>query len=169
MGFGCWGFDGDRSIDLGRRPLYRLGRWRGRRRGAAHVPDPDQHVTVLVHSHALGFEELLLQIVEDLIVQLELAFKGAVGDSPTLAEEFHNLIEHHVEVHQRPSTCASAASTSGSQKVIAMARYRSMAVARAVRACSPRPSFRYRVPRPRWQWAWSGRMPRSEARAIAAL
>ena len=68
MRFGCWGFDGDRSIDLGRRHLHGLWRWRGRRWGAAHVTDPDQHVTVLVHGHALGFDELFLQIVEDVVV-----------------------------------------------------------------------------------------------------
>ena len=33
------------------------------------------------------------------------------------------------------STCASAASVWGSQKVMSMARYRSMAIASAVRAC----------------------------------
>jgi hypothetical protein len=42
-------------------------------------------------------------------------------------------------VPHRPSTCASAASAWGSQKVMSMARYRSMAVVRAARACSPRP------------------------------
>ena len=36
------------------------------------------------------------------------------------------------------STCANAASVWGSQKVMSMARYRSMAVVRAARACSPR-------------------------------
>jgi hypothetical protein len=65
---GWWGFDGGRWIDLGRRHLHRLGRWRTRRWGATNVTDPDRHVTVFVHSHALGFDELLPQIVEDLIV-----------------------------------------------------------------------------------------------------
>jgi hypothetical protein len=68
MRFGCWGFDGGRSISLGRRHLHRRARWRGRRWGAAHVTDPDQHVTVLIHGNALGFDELLLQIVEDVVV-----------------------------------------------------------------------------------------------------
>jgi hypothetical protein len=42
-------------------------------------------VSVLVHGHALGFDELLLQIVEDVIVEMELTFEGAIGDPPTLA------------------------------------------------------------------------------------
>ena len=67
----------------------------------------------------------------------------------------------------RSSTCASAASVSGSQKVISMARYSSIAVDSSVRACSRWPVVAYSVPRPRWQWAWSGRMPSSSARARA--
>jgi hypothetical protein len=65
---GWWGFDGCRSIDLGHRHLHRLRGWRGRRWGAAHVTDPDQHVAVLVHGNALGFDELLLQIVEGVVI-----------------------------------------------------------------------------------------------------
>jgi hypothetical protein len=116
------GIRGGRSIALGRRPLHRLGRWRGRRWGAAHVADPDQHVTALVHSHALGFDQLLLQIVEDLIIQMELAFEGAIGDPLSLSEEFQNVGEQLVEVHHHPSTWASAASAWGSQNVISMLR-----------------------------------------------
>ena len=35
-----------------------------------------------------------------------------------------------------------------------MARYRSMAVVRAARACSTRPVWPYSRPSPRWQWAY---------------
>ena len=44
---------------------------------------------------------------------------------------------------------ANAASASGSQKVMSMARYSAMAVERAVRACSRWPVVAYRVPSPR--------------------
>ena len=54
------------------------------------------------------------------------------------------------------STCASAASVSGSQKVISISRYISIAVDSAVRACSRWPVAAYSVPRPRWQCACSG-------------
>ena len=65
------------------------------------------------------------------------------------------------------STCASAASVSGSQKVISISRYIAIAVDNAARACSCWPIVAYSVPKPRWQWAWSGRMPSSSARARA--
>ena len=48
--------------------------------------------------------------------------------------------------HGRSSTCASAASASGSQKVMSMARYSSMAVVSAARACSRWPIVAYSVP-----------------------
>jgi hypothetical protein len=110
-------------VGLGRRPLHGLGGGRRRRRGAAHVTGPDQHVAVLVRGDPLGLDELLLQIVEDVVVQVELAFEGAIGDPAPPSEEFLDVVEQRVEVHHRPPTCASAASAWGSQKVIAMARY----------------------------------------------
>jgi hypothetical protein len=67
----------------------------------------------------------------------------------------------------RASVCASAVSAWGSQKVIAMVRYSSMAVESSRRACSCWPSVPYNIPGPRWQWAWRGRMPSSWARARA--
>src|SRR5262245_48963613 len=63
--------------------------------------------------------------------------------------------------------CASAASAWGSQKVMSIARYISIAVVSAVWACSCWSTVVYSIPRPRWQWAWSGRMPSSSARARA--
>ena len=48
---------------------------------------------------------------------------------------------------------ANIASAWGSQKVISMARYSSMAADSSARACSCWPSLAYRVPRPWWQWA----------------
>jgi hypothetical protein len=38
-------------------------------------------------------------------------------------EERDDLIKHDIKVHHRPSTCASAASAWGGQKVVAMVRY----------------------------------------------
>jgi hypothetical protein len=53
---------------------------------------------------------------------MELAFEGAIGDPPTLVEEFQHVIEQLIKVHHRLSTCSSAASAWGSQKVMSMAR-----------------------------------------------
>jgi hypothetical protein len=53
---------------------------------------------------------------------MELAFGGAIGDLPSLVEKFPHVIEQLIKVHHRPSTCSSAASAWGSQKVMSMAR-----------------------------------------------
>ena len=53
---------------------------------------------------------------------MELSFEGAIGNPPTLVEEFPHIIEQLIKVHYRPSTCATAASASGNQKVMSMAR-----------------------------------------------
>src|SRR5215813_11326373 len=47
------------------------------------------------------------------------------------------------------STCASAASAWGSQKVMSMARYSAMAADNSAQACSRWPVVAYRAPRPR--------------------
>src|SRR5713101_2166321 len=59
------------------------------------------------------------------------------------------------------STCASAASVCGNQKVISIPRYISTAVDNAVWPCSRWPVVAYSVPSPRWQWATSGCIPSS--------
>jgi hypothetical protein len=69
-------------------------------------------------------------------------------------EDGKNPCQDNLIVHHHPFTCASAASTWGSQKVMSMSRYKAMAAASAARACSCWPLLAYSVPRPRWQWAW---------------
>ena len=76
-----------------------------------------------------------------------------------LQEKSMNPCQKSIIVHYCCSTRASAASAWGSQKVMSMTRYNSMAAVSSTRACSTRPMRPYRVPRPRWQWARSGRMP----------
>ena len=73
-------------------------------------------------------------------------FPGRSGDAPLttmarglLLEGGTRRCQNRIRVHYCPSTCASAASVWGSQKVMSMARYISMAVDRAARACSRRP------------------------------
>src|SRR5439155_1053795 len=62
---------------------------------------------------------------------------------------------------------ASAASVWGSQNVMSMARYSSIAVLSAARAWARWPAVAYSGPRPWWLWAWSGHMPSSSAWARA--
>src|SRR5262249_1111528 len=77
------------------------------------------------------------------------------------------VVSKYQRVSHAPPTCASATSAWGSQKVMSIARYRSMAVVSAARAGSGRPLLAYSMPRPRWQCATRGRMPRGSARANA--
>src|SRR6516162_1077902 len=87
------------------------------------------------------------------LIQLEPALKHPIGHALLLLEERDHVGADSIVVHQRPSTCASAASVCGSQNVMSMARYSAMAVDSAVRACSRWPVVAYSMPRPRWQWA----------------
>jgi hypothetical protein len=70
------------------------------------------------------------------------SFAWCFGDTPTtllaglVLEQRKDLDYDGLVVHHRPSTCSSAASAWGSQKVISMARYSSMAVDSSARACS---------------------------------
>ena len=54
-------------------------------------------------------------------------------------EKNHNVVAEVIKLYYGSSTCASAASAWGSQKVISMVRYNSMAVDSAARASTRRP------------------------------
>src|SRR5262249_31346406 len=69
----------------------------------------------------------------------DLRIVGAVLAAPGLTGTTSGMsgrLLWGVIVPHCPSTCASAASAWGSQNVMSMARYRSMAVVSAARACS---------------------------------
>jgi hypothetical protein len=84
----------------------------------------------------VDLDQFLFEGVQGLVIQAKLELQRPIGDPATLGEEGLDLVEHIIEVHHCPSTCASAASVSGSQKVISMDWYISMAVDNVVRACS---------------------------------
>jgi hypothetical protein len=69
----------------------------------------------------------------------DMAGIGSAGNpfARRFGDAFHNSARllDGIRVHHRPSTCARAASAWGSQKVISMLRYNSMAVMSAVWAC----------------------------------
>src|SRR5262245_47851848 len=159
--FGLWRGSAGWSRRLRLRRLERWCWWR------ASLLKPDQHCAFLVHGHPLHLDEFHLQVGEIVVLQTKLALKGPIGHATVPAEELDDLFQHRIKVHHRPSICASAASAWGSQKVMSMLRYSSMAVDSSARACSRGPIVAYKVPRPRWQCAWSGRMPSSSAKARA--
>src|SRR5262249_35770406 len=114
-----------------------------------------------------GVDEVVFERFQRVVIELQAQCEHPIGQALLLLEEGEHLGQDSIVVHYRPSTCASAASVWGSQKVISIARYISRAVASAVRAGSRWPILAYRVPRPWWQWATSGRMPSASARARA--
>src|SRR5215211_4295471 len=81
------------------------------------------------------------EVCEQLIIQGKLSLQRPIGYPPAAAQQGDHLIEHRIEIHHRPSTCASAASAWGSQNVMSMARYHSMAVDNSGCACSRQPIF----------------------------
>jgi len=78
-------------------------------------------------------------------IYLSSNFVGSVRSHQESGRHGWRLLPHS----HRASTCASAASAWGSQKVISMARYSSMAVDSSTRAYSTRPTWPYSVPRPK--------------------
>jgi hypothetical protein len=121
-----------------------LRRWRHVR-----TPRPDQDAALLIARELLGGDQFFLEHGLLLIPQTKRQSQSTRGHPSSAAEELDHLIKHRVEVHHRPSICASAASAWGSQNVISIARYRSMAVERSARASSRRPVLAYNRPRPR--------------------
>src|SRR2546422_3148424 len=105
----------------------------------------------------MHLHEFRLERVQGLLIEDELHLERPIRRPAAAREQLDYLVHDGKQVHHRPSTCASAASARGSQKVMSMAPYNSMAVDSSARACSRCSIFRYSVPRPRWQWAMSGR------------
>ena len=82
----------------------------------------------------MHLNDFRLERFQGLAIQVELHPQRPVGNPSPAPEQLDHLVNHCKEVHHRPSTCANAASVCGSQKVISMARYSSMAVINSVRA-----------------------------------
>src|SRR5262249_36777383 len=110
----------------------------GRLRKASRVstPSPDQDSSCFIDGQLFGIDEVFLKRFQCLVIKLEAQFEDPIGQALFLLEEGEHLGQDGIIVHHRPSTCASAASVWGSQKIISMAPYRAMAADSAVRACS---------------------------------
>jgi hypothetical protein len=52
----------------------------------------------------LAEDEFLLEIIEERIVQIELPLEGAIGHPSAALEQVHDLAEHVIKVHHRPSS-----------------------------------------------------------------
>src|SRR5262249_38907597 len=135
--------------------------------GAGRPPHPDEHSAVFIHRQFLRIDEVFFERFQCVVIELKAQFEDPIGQTLFPLQEIEHLCQDSIVVHQRPSTCASAASVCGSQKIISIDRYISMAVDNSVRACSRWPVVAYSMPRPRWQWVCSGRIPSSSARVRA--
>ena len=63
---------------------------------------PDQYFAVLIHSEALGLDDLRLEVFEVVVVKRETALEGAIGDTPLALEKVERLGEDFIERHRRP-------------------------------------------------------------------
>jgi hypothetical protein len=135
---------------LGRRFFLdsRLYRLRGRFWLWGSFTNPDETSTILIN-HRVREKQLFFQVFQSFVIKSELSPERPVSQPASLLEEFYNLVGHLIEFHHLPSTAASAASVSGSQNVISISRYMSIAVHSSVRACSICPVCLYSLPRPR--------------------
>src|SRR5262249_25454440 len=118
-----WGLLGDR-LRCGRR----RGRWRGSR---GHLTGPDPDPAGVIHGQPARLHEVFLPILDIVVIQAKLPLERPIRRPALPLEKRNDLSEHVIEVHHRPSTCASAASVWGSQKVISIDWYSSIAVASA--------------------------------------
>jgi hypothetical protein len=57
-----------------------------------------------------------LQVVEVRIIKVELTFERPVRDTPSLAEQREDLIQHSVKVHDRRSPCLSGSDQTASAR-----------------------------------------------------
>jgi hypothetical protein len=71
--------------------------------------NPHQDAILFVHSQFLGVNEFVLYILQIIIIQIESAFQGSVGDPFLPLKEVENLGENVIEGHSRPSTALASA------------------------------------------------------------
>jgi hypothetical protein len=90
--------------EIGRRVGARGTLGRGSRRGRARgVPGPHEHFPVLVGRHALGIDELGLQVFEGIFIESELAFERAIGHAASTLKHGQRLVHNLLEGHGRSS------------------------------------------------------------------
>ena len=68
-----------------------------RRRCRPHRPDQD--FAVFVHGQLLAVDEFLREILEKRVIEIELAFEGAIGQAPAALEHGNRLVQNLLEGH----------------------------------------------------------------------
>src|SRR5262249_214642 len=101
---------------------------RGRGRGAGRPPGPGQGALILIHCEVFGVDQVAFEGFQVVVIELKLELESTIRDTALALQQIDDLRTEGREVHQRPSTCASAAPVWGSQKVMSIDVYISMAV-----------------------------------------
>src|SRR5262249_12846964 len=99
----------ERSIGQG----CRLGVWvqcRDRRYGGRGsnsglgLPPPHQPPAAFIDNVGMGKEEIFFQVFQGRVIQVELPFERAIGNTLTAPEQVNDLIQHRIKVHPSPLT-----------------------------------------------------------------
>src|SRR5882724_2784335 len=98
------------------------------------ISSPDQDSAVLVYSHLFGEDHVVFEVCKQLVIELQPALEHPIGYALLLLEEGKHLGQDGIIVHAHASMCASVASVCGSQKIMSIVWYSTMAAESAVRA-----------------------------------
>jgi hypothetical protein len=88
---------------------------------SGRCPRPDEDFTFFIDGQSFGIDEVVFEDFQEVVIDLELELEDTVGHTALALQQLHGLCTDGSKVHHRPSTCASAASVCGSQKVMSMA------------------------------------------------
>jgi hypothetical protein len=66
---------------------------------------PDEAAPRIVAHFWVGIAEFVLQSLEGLVIQLELALEGAIGHPAAPLEQDNRLVQHLLKGHRSPSLC----------------------------------------------------------------
>jgi hypothetical protein len=103
MGWRGW------SGSLGRRLRGWLGRWGSGYRGSRQTAGPHQHPPIFIHREFFGVDQVVFERFQHVVIELEAQFENPIGKAALLVEHREDLGQDAIVVHDRPSTCASAA------------------------------------------------------------
>ena len=75
----------------------------GQALGGLRATRPDQDSTVLIDGEPLALDEFVLEILQIVVVEVELALERAIGHAPTALEHGDRLVEDLLKGHRPPS------------------------------------------------------------------
>jgi hypothetical protein len=88
-----------RLIELGRRLLDSLGRWRGGCDCPFDFPTPDENAAILVSRYALGMNNFIFQVFEVGIIEVIPTLDSAIRHASLALEDVDDLCKDVIEGH----------------------------------------------------------------------